>query len=449
MKKLIIKNGTIISDNKQKKAHLYINNGIIEKILDASEDISSFLQDSIVFDASEKIVIPGIIDDQVHFRESGLTHKGYIYSEAKAAIAGGVTSFMDMPNVKPPSTTIDLLEERYQIANNSSLANYSFYFGATNDNLSELQKLNPKEVCGIKVFMGSSTGNMLVDNTKTLENIFETAPLLIATHCEDEQTIQNNLKAATLKFGNNIPFNQHPVIRSVESCYLSSAMAVELATKYHARLHILHLTSEKEMGLFDGNKPLSEKKITTEVCTHHLWFNDHAYSQYGSLIKCNPAIKTENDRIALIAALNNNKLDIVASDHAPHPLEKKNNPYLMAPAGLPTIQHTFNIMFELYMSGQITLEKIVEKMCHHPAITFKIERRGFIREGYFADIAIIDTAKNWTVEKNNILYQCGWSPFESKSFQSRVTHTFVNGHLVYDNGNFDESQKGKRLTFNR
>ena len=450
MTKTLIKNGTLISDNQTRKAHLLINNGVIEKIIDFDQyhkiDLSTI--DNII-DASEKVIIPGIIDDQVHFREPGLTHKADIYTESKAAVAGGVTSFMDLPNVKPPSTTIELLEERFRIASEKSLANYSFYLGTTNDNLEEVQRINPKEICGVKIFMGSSTGNMLVDDPKTLEGIFETSPVLIATHCEDEATIRKNLEVAKHRYGEYIPFSQHPVIRSAEACYLSSSLAVKLAKKYNSRLHVYHLTTAREMELFDNTIPLAEKRITAEVCTHHLWFNDTAYQKIGSWAKCNPAIKTEADRQALIQALIDDKLDIVATDHAPHTLQEKDNYYLQAPSGLPMVQHAFNIMYELHLQGYFTLEKIVEKMCHNPAIAFNIEKRGFIREGYFADIAIIDTNTEWEVNFANVLYKCGWSPLEGQKFHSKVTHTIINGNLVYENGIFNEEYKGKRLTFDR
>jgi len=450
MAKTLIKNGTLISENHKQKAHLLINNGIIEKIiaLDNENEIELRAIDQVI-DAEGKLVIPGIIDDQVHFREPGLTHKADIYSESRAAIAGGVTSFMDLPNVKPPSTTIGLLEERFQIASQKSLANYSFYLGTTNDNLQEIQKVNPQTICGVKVFMGSSTGNMLVDNPKTLEGIFETSPVLIATHCEDESTIRQNLEKAKHYYGEYIPFSQHPVIRSADACYLSSSLAVALAKKHGSRLHVYHLTTAKEMDLFDNTIPLEKKRITTEVCAHHLWFDDSAYQKIGSWAKCNPAIKTAADRKALVEALNNGKLDVVATDHAPHTLQEKDNRYLQAPSGLPMVQHAFNVLYELFLRNEISLEKIVEKMCHNPAIAFNIKKRGFLREGYHADIAIIDNTTEWEVNFSNILYKCGWSPLEGQKFHSKVTHTFVNGHLVYENGVFHEEHKGKRLTFNR
>jgi len=450
MAKILIKNGTLISENQKRKAHLFINNGIIEKII-APEEANKIELKTIdqIIDATGKLIIPGIIDDQVHFREPGLTHKADIYSESRAAVAGGVTSFMDLPNVKPPSTTIELLEERFEIASQKSLANYSFYLGTTNDNLQEIQKVNPQTICGVKVFMGSSTGNMLVDDPKTLEGIFETSPILIATHCEDESTIRRNLEKAKHYYGEYIPFSQHPVIRSAEACYLSSSLAVSLAKKYNSRLHVYHLTTAKEMDLFDNTIPLEEKRITTEVCAHHLWFDDSAYQKIGSWAKCNPAIKTAADREALVKSLNNNKLDVVATDHAPHTLQEKDNYYLEAPSGLPMVQHAFNILYELYLRNEISLEKIVEKMCHNPAIAFNIEKRGFLREGYYADIAIVDITTEWEVNFSNILYKCGWSPMEGQKFHSKVTHTFVNGHLVYENGVFHEEHKGRRLIFNR
>ncbi|HIE15743.1 MAG TPA: dihydroorotase [Bacteroidales bacterium] len=448
MGRILIKNGNIISDNLLRKAHIVIHNDIIEKIFNSKSQYEHLAFDYII-DASDKLVIPGIIDDQVHFRDPGLTHKADIYTESKAAIAGGVTSFMDLPNVNPPSTTIDLLEKRFAHAAKKSLANYSFYLGTTNNNLDEIQKIDPKKICGIKVFMGSSTGNMLVDDPKTLNGIFETSPVLIATHCEDETTIRKNLETAKHYYGIHIPFSQHPVIRSAESCYLSSSLAISLAKKYHSRLHVYHLTTAKEMSLFTNTVPLSEKQITAEVCTHHLWFDDSIYQKIGSWAKCNPAIKSASDRKALLQALIEDKIDVIATDHAPHTLQEKDNHYLDAPSGLPMVQHGFNIMFELYLQGIITLEKIVEKMCHNPSIAFKIKKRGFLREGYYADIVIIDTDTEWTVNFSNILYKCGWSPLEGQKFHSKVTHTFVNGHLVYQNGIFDESKKGRQLVFDR
>jgi dihydroorotase len=394
-------------------------------------------------------LLPGVIDDQVHFRDPGLTYKGDTYTESKAAVAGGVTSFMDMPNTIPSCLTQDLLEEKYQHASNASLANYSYYMGASNDNLAEILKTDPKKVCGIKVFMGSSTGNMLVDNEESLAGIFSSAPTLVAVHCEDEETIIRNNAYYFEKYGDDAPTSIHPKIRSVEACYLSSAKAVALAKKHGTRLHILHLTTEKEMSLFDNDLPLEDKKITAEVCVHHLWFSDEDYDRKGNFIKWNPSIKSSKDKDALLEAVLSNKIDVVATDHAPHTLEEKERLYFNAPSGGPMVQHSLSAMLELYHNGRFTLEKVVEKMCHNPAILFKINKRGFIREGYMADLVLVDLNNSWEVNKDNILYKCAWSPMEGKIFKSKVISTFVNGNRVYNNGVFIEDVKGKRLMFNR
>ena len=383
------------------------------------------------------------------FREPGLTHKATIYTESKAAAAGGITSFMEMPNTNPQALTQDLLEEKFEIAGKTSLTNFTFFMGVSNDNLDEVLKTDPKKVGALKIFMGSSTGNMLVDDKKVLEEIFEESPMLIAVHCEDEDTIQNNMKSFKEQYGEEVPIAEHQNIRSAEACYKSSSMAVELAKKHNARLHVFHLSTAKELELFDNSIPLAEKRITAEVCIHHLWFNEQDYAQKGTLIKWNPAVKKESDRSALFQALLDDKLDVIATDHAPHTLEEKSNTYFNAPSGGPLVQHALPAMLEFYKKGKITLAKIVEKMCHNPAILFQIEERGYIKEGYFADLVLVDLEKTWEVTKDNILYKCGWSPFEGETFSSKVTHTFVNGHLAYANGNFNESQKGMRLTFDR
>ena len=394
-------------------------------------------------------MIPGMIDDQVHFREPGLTHKANIFTESRAAIAGGITSFIEMPNTIPNATTITELNKKFDIASNTSYANYSFMFGGTNDNLDEILKVDSKKVAALKLFLGSSTGNMLVDNPKVLEEIFSKTDLLIAVHCEDEQTIRNNTNKYIKQFGDNIPIKMHPVIRSEESCYLSSSRAIELAKKTGARLHVFHLSTAKEMSLFSNNQSLMDKKITAEVCIHHLWFSDEDYESKGTLIKWNPAVKKASDRQALWDALLNDKIDVIATDHAPHTLDEKSNSYLKAPSGGPLVQHAVVALMESYQKGRISLEKLVEKMCHNPAILFQIEKRGFVREGYYADLILVDPNDPWTVNKNNILYKCGWSPFEGVTFNSKITHTFLNGSLVYHNNKFSKDKAAMQLTFNR
>jgi dihydroorotase len=393
--------------------------------------------------------MPGMIDDQVHFREPGLTHKANISTESRAAIAGGITSFIEMPNTIPNATTITELNKKFDIASNTSYANYSFMFGGTNDNLDEILKVDPKKVAALKLFLGSSTGNMLVDNPKVLEEIFSKTDLLIAVHCEDEQTIRFNTNKYKKQFGDDIPIKMHPVIRSEESCYLSSSRAIELAKKTGARLHVFHLSTAKEMSLFSNNQPLIDKKITAEVCIHHLWFSDEDYESKGTLIKWNPAVKKSSDRQALWDALLNDKIDVIATDHAPHTLDEKSNSYLKAPSGGPLVQHAVVALMESYHKGRISLEKLVEKMCHNPAILFQIEKRGFIREGYYADLILVDPNDPWTVNKNNILYKCGWSPFEGITFNSKITHTFLNGSLIYHNNKFSMDKAAMQLTFNR
>jgi dihydroorotase len=445
MKKLI-KNGLVINEGKQFIGNILIENDLIIEISEQEIEITNETE---IIDASGKLVIPGVIDDQVHFREPGLTHKATIYSESKAAVAGGITSFMEMPNTNPQTTTIELLNEKFEIAKNQSLANFSFYLGATNDNIYELLKVNPKTVCGIKVFMGSSTGNMLVDNLLSLSQIFEKSPILVATHCEDEEIISENTKKFKEKYGEKLPFHFHPLIRSEEACFKSSSFAVELAKKYGTRLHVLHLSTEKELTLFQNDIPSEQKRITAEVCVHHLWFSQEEYDKLGSKIKWNPAVKKESDRDALRKALILNKLDVIATDHAPHTIEEKNNAYFSAPSGGPLVQHALQAMFELEKQGVINLEALVEKMCHAPAKIFQIEKRGFLRKGYKADIVIIDRNESQVIEKENIIYKCGWSPFEGIIFHSKIEKTFVNGHLAFDNGIFYENKKGEMLTFNR
>ena len=443
--KTLIKNANIVNEGKIILGNVLIENNFISKI---SEKEIEVVADKII-DASGKYLFPGCIDDQVHFREPGLTHKGEIYTEAKAAVAGGVTSYMEMPNTIPNVFTHDLLEDKYKRAADVSLSNFSFFMGASNDNLEEVLKTNPKNVCGVKVFMGSSTGNMLVDKRETLDGLFSKCKMLIATHCEDEATIRHNMEVYREKYGENVPIECHPEIRSEEACYKSSSLAVELAKKYNTRLHILHISTAKEVELFDNKTPLKEKRITAEACIHHLWFSDADYKTKGNLIKWNPAVKKASDRDAILKGVLDNKIDVIATDHAPHTIEEKNQTYFKAPSGGPLVQHSLVAMLELHHHGKITLEKIAEKMAHAVADCFQIERRGYIREGYFADIVLVDLMNPWTVDKSNILYKCGWSPFEGQLFQSKITQTFVNGNLVYDNGVFDETKKGVRLTFER
>lgn len=440
----LINGATIVNEGSQITGNLLIENGIISKI--SLHEIES--QDAVVIDAKGLLLLPGVIDDQVHFREPGLTHKGDIASESRAAVAGGVTSFMEMPNTKPATITEELLEAKFEIAARTSFANYSFYIGATNDNLKIIANIDPKRTCGVKVFMGSSTGNMLVDEKKTLEGIFAESPIIITTHCEDEATIKRNLAEYQSRYGENIPIEAHPLIRSNVACLRSTDIAVGLATKYGAKLHVLHLSTKEELSLFDA-KPLAEKKITGEVCVHHLWFSDKDYAPKGNFIKWNPAIKSEADRDALREGLKVGKLDVVATDHAPHTLEEKSNTYMAAPSGGPSVQHSLTIMLELAKQGLYSIEEVVEKMCHAPATLFNVSKRGFIREGYFADIVLVDPSTVWTIAKENVLYKCGWSPFEGVAVSNRVKTTFVNGEMVFNNGIVDETPKGMRLTFDR
>lgn len=447
MKKMLIKDATIVNEGVSKKGSVLIENDRISKVIYGDVSAEELKLDYI--DAEGLLLFPGVIDDQVHFREPGLTHKGELATETKAAVAGGVTSFMEMPNTNPQTTTIEALEAKYALAAEKSLANYSFYMGATNDNLEEILKIDPKNVCGIKIFMGSSTGNMLVDKDETLRNIFSKAKLLIATHCEDEETIVKNLAKYREKYGEDVPMRCHGEIRSAEACYKSSKKAADLARETGAKLHILHLSTEMEMGLLDNHLPLAEKRITGEVCVHHLWFTDEDYDTYGSRIKWNPSIKKRSDRDALHKALIEGKLDVVATDHAPHTLEEKANSYFKAPSGGPLVQHSLVGMLEMVKQGIFTYEMVVEKMCHAPAILFQVEERGYIREGYKADLVLVNPKTSWKVEPSNIHYKCGWSPFDGLKFSHMVVSTFVNGKLVYNHGNFDKSVRGERLTFKR
>lgn len=442
----LIKNAQIVNEGKIFEGDVLIDG---EFIVDIDSSISLKSSNTTVIDAEGKYLFPGIIDDQVHFREPGLTHKATIESESRAAVAGGITSFIEMPNTVPQATTQELLEEKFEIASKSSYANYSFMFGGTNDNLEELLKTNPSNVAGIKLFLGSSTGNMLVDNEEVLEKIFSSTKMLIAVHCEDETTIKNNLEAYLKEHGDEIPIELHPKIRSEEACYLSSSKAIKLAKKTGARLHVFHLSTGKETSLFSNKIPLAKKLITAEVCVHHLSFSDQDYKTKGTLIKWNPAVKTEKDREELWKALLDDRIDVIATDHAPHTLEEKQQSYTKAPSGGPLVQHALPAILKAHKQGQISIEKIVEKMCHNPAILFRIEKRGFIKKGFYADLVLVDIASPWTVNKSNILYKCGWSPFEGDTFYSKITHTFVNGHLVYNNGIFNNTVKGKRLLFNR
>ena len=441
--RILIKNAQIVNEGKIFKSDILIENDLIAKI---SETIPEENIDKII-DAEGKFLIPGVIDDQVHFREPGLTHKGDIESESKAAIAGGTTSFIEQPNTVPNAVTQELLEEKYKIAAEKSYANYSFSMGGTNDNLEEVLKTNPRNVAAIKLFLGSSTGNMLVDNPEILEEIFSKVKMPICVHCEDETTIRKNTEIYKEKYGEDIPVKFHYLIRSEDACYLSSSKAVELAKKTGARLHIYHLSTAKETELFRNDIPLKEKKITAEVCVHHLTFTNEDYETKGNLIKWNPAVKTLKDKDGLWEALLDDRIDVIATDHAPHTWEEKQNVYTKCPSGAPLVQHSLVVMLENFRNGKITLEKIVEKMCHNPAILFRIEKRGFVREGYKADLVLVDLEENWTVAKENILYKCGWSPLEGTEFHSKVTHTFVNGNLVYDNGKINEEKFGERLLF--
>ena len=442
----LIKNAKIVNEGEIVNGDILIEGEFITKI---APSISPKSADVNVFDAEGQYVLPGAIDDQVHFREPGLTHKANIETESRAAIAGGITSFIEMPNTNPQTTTIEALNDKFDRAEKTSWANYSFMFGGTNDNLEEILKVNKKEVAGLKLFLGSSTGNMLVDNPEVLEKIFKSTDLLISVHCEDEATIKANLEIYKERYGDDIPVHFHPIIRSEDACYLSSSKAIELAKKTGARLHVFHLSTGKETELFDNSIPLKDKKITAEVCIHHLWFSDKDYDEKGTLIKWNPAVKTEKDRDQLLKALLDDKIDVIATDHAPHTFEEKSNVYTKAPSGGPLVQHALPALLEMHHDGDISIEKIVEKFCHNPAILFDVEKRGFIKEGYYADLVIVNLNNPWTVKKENILYKCGWSPFEGTTFKSRITHTFINGGLAYKNFKFYDTKYAKRLTFDR
>ncbi|MEA1787167.1 dihydroorotase [Arenibacter sp. GZD96] len=441
---ILIKNAKVVNENRIFESDLLLQDDLIVKM---DKEISA--ANAQVIDLEGKYLLPGIIDDQVHFREPGLTHKGDIASESRAALSGGITSYMEQPNTNPQTTTLEKLEAKFAIAAKTSYANYSFLLGGTNDNLEELKKLDPKACSGIKLFLGSSTGNMLVDDEAVLEKIFRSTNLVISAHCEDETTVRQNLEHYTARFGAEIPIKYHPLIRSEAACYLSSSKAVALAQKTGARLHVFHVSTGKETTLFRNDIPLEEKRITSEACIHHLWFSEEDYEEKGALIKWNPAVKTAEDRKKLWEALLDDRIDVVATDHAPHTWEEKKGAYTATPSGGPLVQHALPAMLEKYHQKVISIEKIVTKMCHNPAILFQIEKRGFIREGFFADVVAVNTQQPWTVRKSNIHYKCGWSPFEGTTFTSGITHTFVNGHLAYENGNFAPFKNAKRLTFNR
>ncbi|HUH46286.1 MAG TPA: dihydroorotase, partial [Arenibacter sp.] len=444
MDRTILKNATIVNEGRIYTGDILLEDRIIQKL-----DAHITAHGAKVIDLQGRYVIPGAIDDQVHFREPGLTHKGTIGTESRAAVAGGITSFMEQPNTDPQTTTIAALEEKFNIASKSAFANYSFLFGGTNDNLEELKRLDKNACSGVKLFLGSSTGNMLVDNEEVIANIFRNTEMVISAHCEDENTIRKNLAAFKERYGEDIPIKYHPAIRSAEACYISSSKAVALAEKTGARLHVFHVSTGRETTLFRNDIPLEQKKITAEVCVHHLWFSEEDYESKGTLIKWNPAVKSAVDRDQLWEALLDDRIDVIATDHAPHTLEEKSNVYTVAPSGGPLVQHALPAILEYYHSGKISLEKIVEKMCHNPAKLFQVEKRGFIREGYYADLAIVDLNDPWQVTKDNIVYKCGWSPFERNTFRSKITHTFVNGHLAYENGRFSQERNAMRLTFNR
>lgn len=445
MSSIVLRGGVIINEGSRIEADLLIKNGRIEKI-GKSISVEGNVEE---VHLNGKLILPGCIDDQVHFREPGLTHKGNIATESRAAVAGGITSFMEMPNTTPNALTQELLEDKYEIAARSSIANYSFFMGASNENIEEVLKTNEKNVCGIKVFMGSSTGNMLVDSEVTLNNLFSKVPMLIATHCEDEATIRRNIENAKAIYGENVPMSQHSYIRSEEACYLSSSMAVRLAKQHRTRLHILHISTAKELELFDNTIPLEQKKITAEACIHHLWFSEEQYLDKGTFIKWNPAIKKASDRDAIFQGVLDNKIDIIATDHAPHTIEEKENSYFKAPSGGPLVQHALLAMLEKVEEGKITIERVVEKMAHAPAMLFQVTDRGYLREGYFADLVIVDPNLNYKVTKENIFYKCGWSPFEGVEFSNSIDSTYVNGKRVYDRGSIIEVGNGSRLLFNR
>lgn len=445
---ILLTNAQVVNEGAITKAHIAIQGGLIKKLIPVDDGLQGI-------DAKETLnldglhVFPGVIDDQVHFREPGLTHKGELYTEARAAVAGGTTTYMEMPNTVPSATTVDKLEQKYSRASEVSLANYSFYIGTTNTNIDDVTAINPSNVCGIKIFMGSSTGDMLVDDPIGLENIFKYGQTIITTHCEVDPMVKQSLQHYKSIYGDNVPVWYHPFIRSREACLASSRQAIELASKHNSKLHILHISTAEETLLFDNNKPLAEKRITAEACIHHMWFSGADYKTKGNFIKWNPAVKTAYDRDAIFNAVLENRIDVIATDHAPHTLEEKQQPYLNAPSGGPLVQHSLVAMLDFYHQGKISLERIAEKMSHNVAILFQIDRRGFIREGYYADLAVVDLNSPNTVDKSNILYKCGWSPFEGHTFKSAVKHTFVNGNHVYNNGVINEDTRGMRLTFNR
>ncbi|MFA8449801.1 MAG: dihydroorotase [Bacteroidales bacterium] len=452
-KRIYIEGGKVVNDGESYFADLILNDGKIEHVLEnVCRSERKFRQEKgdidEIINAQGMLVIPGVIDDQVHFRDPGLTQKADIYTESRAAVAGGTTSFMEMPNTNPPALTQELLEYKYKIAAKKSLANFSFYMGTSNDNIEEVKKTNPKNVCGIKVFMGSSTGNMLVDKKETLEQIFSQAPTLVAVHCEDENTVQANMKAAREKYGEDVPFSQHPIIRSAEACYMGSSLAIELAKKHNTRLHVLHLTTGKETELFESGN-VEDKNITVEVCVHHLNFNDKDYEIHGSKLKYNPAVKTEKDREQLWDALLDDRIDYIATDHSPHTAEEKDNTYFKAPSGGPLVQHSLMLMLEYVKKGKWTYEKLVEKMCHAPAKAFKIDNRGYIKQGYQGDIVLIKPETPFKVDRENMLSKCKWSLFDGVTFNHSIYATFVNGNLVYKDGKFFEEKMGERLLFNR
>lgn len=445
MREILIQNAQLVNEGKISQKDLLIRGEKISKIADCIESTGS----EEIFDASGLHLLPGWIDDQVHFREPGLTHKATIASESRAAVAGGITSFIEMPNTKPQTTTHIALQDKLDRAAKVSIANYGFLFGGTNDNLQEIKTFDTTKAAGLKLFLGSSTGNMLVDDEQVLQKIFSSIDLPIAVHCEDETTIKNNLAQYIAQYGEDIPIEKHPLIRSDQACFISSSRAIRLAKATGARLHVFHLSTAIETELFSNDKPLAEKKITAEVCVHHLWFSEDDYTQKGTLIKWNPAVKKSSDREALWKALNEDKIDVLATDHAPHTLEEKQNPYTKAPSGGPLVQHAYPALLSAVNQGKISLEKLVEKACHNPAILFKIQDRGFLREGYFADLVLVNLDKEFKVVKEDLLYQCGWSPFEGTTFSATIEKTFVNGNLVYDNGKIIESSLGKKLTFDR
>ena len=445
MSSILVLNARLVNEGSIQESDLLIKGERIELI---AKDLSGKTADKVI-DAQGKLLMPGLIDDQVHFREPGLTHKANIYTESRAAVAGGITSFMEMPNTVPQALSQTLLEDKYKIGQKTSLANYSFFMGVSNDNMEQVLKTDKKKVCGLKIFMGSSTGNMLVDKEEVLRGVFSSADMLIAVHCEDEETIRRNTSIYKEKYGDDIPISAHPLIRSEEACYKSSSYAVELAKEYDTQLHILHISTAKETNLFSNSLPLKEKRITSEACIHHLWFDDTWYDRKGSLIKWNPAVKKASDKDEILKAVLDDRIDVIATDHAPHTLEEKDNRYLNAPSGGPLVQHSLVAMLDLYHQGKIELTRIVDKMCHNPAILFRVEERGYIREGYYADLVLVDPDSPWTVNKDNVLAKCGWSPFEDHQFKSTVASTIVSGHLAYHKDQFDESTLGKRLTFNR